>query len=50
MASDGSADGGGGETVDASYERALKALGTLISGKKRSDGKSWSAAFDNMER
>ena len=31
------------------WEETLKAVDTLISGKKRSDGKNWSHAFDMMD-
>ncbi len=30
------------------YDEALKALGGLISGKKRPNGSSWSHAFESM--
>ena len=30
---------------DRSYERALEALETLISGRKRSDGKTWEEQY-----
>lgn len=34
---------------DRTYDDALKALGGLISGKKRPDGSSWAHAFDSMQ-
>mmetsp|Transcript_6708 Transcript_6708/g.22311 ORF Transcript_6708/g.22311 Transcript_6708/m.22311 type:complete len:521 (+) Transcript_6708:452-2014(+) len=34
--------------TDGDYEAALGALSTLISGQKRSDGRTWSSAFDAM--
>ena len=64
MAKDGSLDGSANGSVDGKtndnisvnangpstqeYEEALKALGTLITSLKRSDGSKWQEHFDTM--
>jgi len=34
---------------DQEFEQAMDALGTLISGRSRGDGKSWETAYDYMQ-
>ena len=36
-------------SADRSYDAALRSLGSLISGKKRSDGSSWEHAYTLMQ-
>lgn len=37
-----------GVPEEGSYEQALAEMGSLISGKKRPDGRNWSHAFESM--
>lgn len=40
---------GQGEVSNEEYNKGLDALSSLISGRARADGKSWSHAFDMMK-